>query len=218
MANNIFELDFTGIESSNLIPEGTHTVVVSDAVFSKASTGSDQLQITFKTADGAVRSSWYNLQPQALWKLKGFLETIGIPCEGKIKLNTKALIGKTCQISVEKDPNDMTKLIITRTAKLESVQPTVAYNPAQFAAPAQAMPAAPANPAPTVAPQPPVQTPVQAAPQAPQAPVFPQQPAVAPVQQAAQPVQGNLPFWMQQAQQQASAAPTNLPPWAQQQK
>lgn len=197
MANNIFELDFTGIESSNLIPEGTHTVVVSDAEFKKASTGSDQLQVTFKTADGAVRSSWYNLQPQALWKLKGFLETIGIPCEGKIKLNTKTIIGKTCQITVEKDPNDTTKLIITRTAKMEAVQNSVAYNPSPFAA------------APAVAPQQPVQT-------ASQAPVFPQQPAVAPVQQAAQPVQGNMPPWMQQAQQQAAAAPTNLPPWMQQ--
>lgn len=191
MANNIFELDFTGINSSNLIPEGTHTVFVSDAEFKKASTGSDQLQITFKTADGATRSSWYNLQPQALWKLKGFLETIGIPCEGKVKLNTKTLIGKTCQITVEKDFNDASKLIVTRTARLEPVQSTVAYNNVQ--APEQA------------APQPPVQ-----------APVSPQQPTVAPVQQAAQPVQGNLPPWMVQAQQQAASTPTNLPPWMQQ--
>lgn len=200
--NNVYELDFTGVESSNLIPEGTHLVRVSDAQFSKASTGSDQLQVTFQAADGAVRSAWFNLLPQALWKLKGFLEVIGVPCDGKIKLNTKAIIGKTCQITVEPDSNDATKLIVTRTAKLTGETPVAAYNAPVGQMPVQQAPAAPQ------------QMPMPAQQFVPQTPVQPQvAPAsVPPVQQAAQPM-GSVPPWMQQPQQQT---PTNLPPWMQQ--
>lgn len=191
MANNIYELDFTGVQSTNYIPEGVHTVKVSGAEFKKASTGSDQLQVTFEAADGSIRSAWYSLLPQALWKLKGFLEVIGIPCDGKIKLNTSVIKGKTCSITVEPDPNDESKLIVTRTSKIASATtPAVAYQ----AAPAPQMP-------------------VQTAP--PVAPVAPQ-PAVPPVQQAAQPVPNNLPPWMTQAapaQPSTTAAPSNLPPW-----
>ena len=197
MANNIYELDFTGVQSSNLIPEGIHTVRVSSAEFKKASTGSDQLQVTFEASDGAIRSAWYSLVPQALWKLKGFLEVLGIPCEGKIKLNTAAFKGKTCSITVEPDPNDESKLIVSRTTKVASATtPNVAYQSAP-------------------APQMPVQ---QEIPQM-VAPAPQPQPAVMPVQQAAQPIQQQLPPWMQQAapvQQSATAPAGNLPPWMQQ--
>lgn len=194
MANNIYELDFTGVQSSNLIPEGIHTVRITDAEFKKAKTGSDQLQLTFETSDGANRSAWYSLVPQALWKLKGVLETLGIPCDGKIKLNTASFKNKVCIITVEPDPNDESKLIVTKVSKAEqnNVAPQIAY-----AAPVQ---------------------PVQQAPAmnfVPQAPVAPIAPAPAPVaetvQQASQPVQNNLPPWMNQAQ--PSAPQGNLPPW-----
>lgn len=192
MANiNVMDLDFTGVESTNYIPEGIHTVRVKDAQFSKASTGSDQLEVTFETADGATRKMWYNLLPQALWKVKGFLEVIGIPCEGRIKLNTKAIIGKTCQITVEPDLNDNTKQVITRVSKLAN---TVAEAP--YAAPA-------------------VETPVQQViPQQPVAPA-PVQPQLIQqeIPQAAQAPQGNLPPWMQKAAPANNAPQGNLPPW-----
>lgn len=192
MANiNVMDLDFTGVESTNYIPEGIHTVRVKDAQFSKASTGSDQLEVTFETADGATRKMWYNLLPQALWKVKGFLEVIGIPCEGRIKLNTKAIIGKTCQITVEPDLNDNTKQVITRVSKLVN---TVAEAP--YTAPA-------------------VETPVQQVmtqqPVAP-APVQPQ-PIQQEIPQATQAPQGNLPPWMQKAAPANNAPQGNLPPW-----
>lgn len=205
--NNIYELDFTGVESSNLIPEGTHLVRVSDAQFSKASTGSDQLQVTFQAADGAVRSAWFNLLPQALWKLKGFLEVLGVPCEGKIKLNTKAIIGKTCQITVEPDSNDPSKLVVTRTAKLAGETPVAAYN-----APVGQMPM---QQAPAAAPQQQMFTPAPVSQQPQAVPVAPAPAPVPPVQQAAQPM-GNLPPWMQQASAAPQQTPANLPPWMQQ--
>ncbi len=194
MANiNVMDLDFTGVESTNYIPEGIHTVRVKDAQFSKASTGSDQLEVTFETADGATRKMWYNLLPQALWKVKGFLEVIGIPCEGRIKLNTKAIIGKTCQITVEPDLNDNTKQVITRVSKLVN---TVAEAP--YVAPA-------------------VETPVQQVmPQQPVAPAPVQpQPIQQEIPQATQAPQGNLPPWMQNAAPVGNAPQGNLPPWMQ---
>ena len=205
MANetNTMLIDFTGVESSNLIEEGVHLVRVKEAVFSKASTGSSQLEVTFEDGNGATRKAWYNLLPQALWKVKGFLETLGIPCEGQVKLSTKVLVGKTCRIVVEPDLNDPKKLTVT--AVKAAAEPAAVEAP--YAAPT-------AQPVPVQAPQMPAQpvqqvmsqvvpTPqaTQAAPQAPQ-------PAAAP---------SNLPPWMSSAP--AGTVPNgNLPPWMQQQK
>ena len=177
MANNVYELDFTGVQSGSFIEEGVHTVRVKEAEFKKAQTGSDQLQLTFENSEGKIRSAWYSLLPQALWKLKGVLETLGIPCEGKIKLNTAQFKGKTCVITVEPDENDSSKLYITKVGKAEASAPAVAYNNA----PAPQMPVMP--------------NPVQQATQ----PMNTQLPPW--MTQAAQPAaapQGNLPPWMQQ--------------------
>jgi hypothetical protein len=197
MANMTYELDFTGVQSSSFIEEGVHTVKIRDAEFKKAQTGSDQLQLTFEAADGKIRSAWYSLLPQALWKLKGILEVLGIPCEGKIKLNTTQFKNKTCVITVEPDENDETKLIVSKVSKAEAAAPSVAYN----AAPSPQMPVIPNAPTP-VAPI------VQQAAQ----PVAP-----APVQQAQQPMPSQLPPWMVQQNAQQQAAPQgNIPPWMQQ--
>lgn len=197
MANNVYELDFTGVQSSNFIGEGIHTVKIKEAEFKKAQTGSDQLQLTFETADGSIRSAWYSLLPQALWKLKGVLEVLGIPCEGKIKLNTNQFKKKTCVITVEPDENDSSKLYVTKVSKAEAAAPSVAYN----AAPAPQMPVMP-NPVPAA----PVVQPVQQA--------IPQ--PAAPIQQAQQPMPSQLPPWMQAAAQPNGAPQGNLPPWMQQ--
>ena len=204
MAVNIYELDFTGIESTNLIPEGTHSVKISNAEFKKASTGSDQLEIAFEKSDGSIRRAWYNLQPQALWKLKGVLEALGIPADGKIKLNTKTLIGKTCQIIVEGDPNDSTRFIVSRVFKLENNSSNTVAE-----APVNSIPAA----APVQQAIPQAQTPPWMQPQQTQ-PVAPQPQPQAPVQPTAAPVQQQLPPWMQPQQQApASAVNQQLPPW-----
>ena len=174
---DIFELDFTRVESSNLIGEGTHAVKVSDAKFTKAQTGSDQLEVIFETATGATRKTWYNLLPQALWKLKGFLEVLGIPCDGRVKLNARSLIGKHCEIVVEPDANDSTRIVVTKVNRLAGTSaPEAVYS-------------APAQPVGQVAPQPAAQ---QQAAQQPNLPPW-MQPAAQ--QQAAQ--QPNLPPWIQ---------------------
>lgn len=211
MANNTMELDFTGVSSSNFIPEGVHSVVISGASFTKASTNSDQLEVIFQTADGAIRKAWFSLMPQALWKLKGFLETVGIPCEGKINLNPKNLIRKTCQITVEPDINDPSRLIISRFTKLTNSAPEAVYSAPSAPVPPQAVAtSAPANFPPQAGqnstPPQMMTSPSESQPVA--------QPEVTPAPAPQSAPQGNLPPWMRSAPQ--SAPQGNPPPWMKQ--
>lgn len=194
MANQItttMDLDFTGVESYSNIPLGEHVVTVKEAAFTKAkSTGSDQLEINFEDGNGATKKMWCSVVPQALWKVKQVLEVLGIPCEGRIRLNTKTMLGKRCKISVEVDPNDASRQIVARVMKLAD-------------APAPEVPFA-------VAP-----TPTAAIPTIPtMTPSFPSEPVAAPAQPEPAAPQGNMPPWMQAAQNTANSAPQgNLPPW-----
>lgn len=187
MANTMMDLDFTGVESFSLIPVGTHTVKVKDAEFKKAQTGSDQLEINFEALDGATRKAWFSLVPQALWKVKQVLEALNVPCEGKIRLNTKTLVGKTCQITVETDANDESRQIVTRVSKILTAQEA------------------------TVTASPFVQPQEQPGNTATMTPSFPSEPVAQPEPAAPQ---GNMPPWMQAAQNAAnSTTQGNLPPW-----
>ena len=198
------DLDFTGVESFSYIPVGVHTVKVKDAEFTKAQTGSQQLAITFEDANGATRKMWCSCVPAALWKMKQVLEALGLTgLDGRIRLNTKTLIGKTCQITVEDDANDPTRQIVTRVSKIgfAAPAPEAPYNAVE--APASVAPPFPQAATPT--------TPVMTAPS-------PSEPVQTPVEQPAPAPQGNLPPWMQNAQAQASTTPQgNLPPWMRQQ-
>lgn len=198
------DLDFTGVESFSYIPVGVHTVKVKDAEFTKAQTGSQQLAINFEDANGATRKMWCSCVPAALWKLKQVLEALGLTgLDGRIRLNTKTLIGKTCQITVEDDANDSTRQIVTRVSKVGFAAPVqeAPYNAIEASAPVA--PPFPQAATPT--------TPVMTAPS-------PSEPVQTPVEQPAPAPQGNLPPWMQNAQAQASTTPQgNLPPWMKQQ-
>ena len=190
------DLDFTGVESYSLIPLGVHTVKVKDAEFTKAQTGSQQLAINFEDANGATRKMWCSCVPAALWKMKQVLEALGLTgLDGRIRLNTKTLIGRTCQITVEDDANDATRQIVTRVSKLGSAAP------------------APEAPAPVAPPFPQAATPTTPVMTAPS----PSDPIAAPAQSSPAP-SGSIPPWMQSAQAQTSAAPQgNLPLWMRQQ-
>ena len=204
MANQnttMMDLDFTGIESYANIPLGDHAVVVKDAVFCKAkNTGSDQLEINFEDANGATKKMWCSLVPQALWKVKQVLEALGIPCEGKIRLNTKTMIGKHCRISVEVDSNDASRQIVARVMKLADVPaPEAPFNAAPIPSIPFVQQDSPVNPAPV--------TPTPAS-------AFPSEPVAAPAQPEPAAPQGNMPPWMQATQNTANSAPQgNLPPW-----
>lgn len=193
------DLDFTGVESFSLIPVGIHTVKVKDAEFTKAQTGSDQLAINFEASDGSTRKAWFSLVPQALWKVKQVLEALGVSCEGRIRLNTKTLVGKVCQITVEIDPNDDSRQIVTRVSKVGTA-PAVNTTVEGVATTPFVAPAAPTSAMPTTPSTPPV------------TPTSPSNPSPAPAAPS-----GNLPPWMQNASPSGSTAPQgNLPPWMRQ--
>jgi hypothetical protein len=203
----MMDLDFTGVESFANIPLGVHAVTVKEASFTKAkNTHSDQLEINFEDAHGATKKMWCSLVPQALWKVKSVLEALGIPCEGKIRLNTKNMIGKHCVISVEVDPNDASRNIVTRVMRSDNV---LAEAPAPEV-PFNAIPSTPfVQPTPTAAPAP-ASIPVTPA----AAPISHSEPVSAPAQTESDAPQGNMPPWMQSAQNTANSAPQgNLPPW-----
>lgn len=204
----MMELDFTGVSSSNFIPEGIHSVMVTDASFTKASTGSPQLEVIFQAHDGSIRKAWFSCVPQALWKLKGFLETVGIPCEGKINLNPKSLVHKTCQITVEPDINDPSKLIVSKFNKLVNTTTEAPVQSAPtFVPPTQVNTAPPTNFPPQAGsnaiPSQMMTSPSESQPVA--------QPEVAPAPTPQSAPQGNLPPWMAQAQMNVPQG--NLPPW-----
>jgi hypothetical protein len=203
MANNQItqmDLDFTGVESFAYIPVGVHTVKVKDAEFTKASTGSQQLAINFEDANGATRKMWCSCVPAALWKLKQVLEALGLTgLDGRIRLNTKTLIGKTCQITVEDDANDPTRQIISRVSKLGFAAPVAEVLVAPAVAPSFPQAAIPSTPVMT-------------------APSIPSEPVQAPAVETPAPApQGNLPPWMQAQAQTINTPQGNLPPWMRQQ-
>lgn len=188
------DLDFTGVESFSLIPVGSHAVKVIGAEFTKASTGSTQLMFNFEDANGATRKMWCSCVPAALWKLKQVLEALGmVGLDKVVRVNTKTLIGKSCQITVDNDPNDESKQIVSRVSKLATqqsanpaeMQPTQVVNPTQEAVPSMT-PSSPSND------------------------------IVKQTEETPATAQGNLPPWMKAAQAGGNAQGT-LPPWMKQQ-
>jgi hypothetical protein len=95
-------IDFTGVESGGggrLLPEGETFVFEVAEVEQKTSdnSGADYLSFTLKVAEGDYQGAkvWDNmsLQPQALWKLRGFLEAAGFVIDGVVDLDLNELKG-----------------------------------------------------------------------------------------------------------------------------
>lgn len=81
-------LDFTNVESSSRMPAGTHRVTVSKVEAKKAQSGNDMLAVTYKNGNGDLAYDNFVLLPQALWKLKLFLEAVfNAPITGAIDLD-----------------------------------------------------------------------------------------------------------------------------------
>lgn len=202
------ELDFTGVESFSLIPVGVHAVKVTNAEFTKASTGSTQLMLNFEDANGATRKMWCSCVPAALWKMKQVLEALGMNgLDGVVRVNTKTLIGRACQVTVENDPSDESKQVISRVSKLGMAAPmeaSVAANPL-LAASVPPQEAAPMNP-PTASMV--METPSMTTSSPSEDSVKKEEPAAP---------QGILPPWMKSAQAGGNTSHGNLPPWMRQQ-
>jgi hypothetical protein len=98
------KLDFTGVESFTKAAEGIHTAKVSEIVEKTTQGGDDMLQFAFEVIKGESKGckvfESFVLTDKALWKLKSFLQAIGMKADGKLKIDLDKLIGKVCDIEV----------------------------------------------------------------------------------------------------------------------
>ena len=99
-------VDFSDTEASGLIPEGDHSLEVTDVKLKTSdNSGADYLSFTFAVEDGEYKGKkvWHNcsLQPQALFNLRALLEALGyeVP-QGPMDLDPADLIGNTCLAAI----------------------------------------------------------------------------------------------------------------------
>lgn len=115
------KIDFSGIETYERAPEGTHVAKIVTVEETTFQSGSDGFKVAFEITKGAGKGAKvyenYPLVDTALWKLKTLLEAIKIKCDGRIMLDTDKMVGKLCEIEVsheEYDGKTRARLVTTR--------------------------------------------------------------------------------------------------------
>lgn len=102
------KLDMTGVESYTRCPEGEWLAKLSSIEEGTIQgSGDDCLKARFEVIKGSAKGcavfETFSLTEKALWKLKGFLEAIGMKANGKLSLDLDKLEGKVCVIDVIHD-------------------------------------------------------------------------------------------------------------------
>lgn len=102
------KLDMTGVESYTRCPEGEWLAKLSSIEEGTVQgSGDDCLKARFEVIKGSAKGcavfETFSLTEKALWKLKGFLEAIGMKANGKLSLDLDKLEGKICVIDVIHD-------------------------------------------------------------------------------------------------------------------
>ena len=104
------KLDFTGVESFQRVAEGLHTVKVASAEVKQSQGGNDMIVVAFEVTKGVDKGGRvydnFVLTDTALWKLKGFLQAIGMKADGKVQLDVDKLLNKVCTINVQHEEYD----------------------------------------------------------------------------------------------------------------
>jgi len=99
---NSVKVDFTGVEAgggSVLFPEGPQLFEVDDVTEEEgADSGQPYLAFVLKATDGTHEGKKaydnFSLQPQALWKLRGFMEAAGLEVEdGEMEIDIDSFKG-----------------------------------------------------------------------------------------------------------------------------
>lgn len=103
MARTI-KVDMTGVETYTKVSEGIHTAKVVEILQKESQGGDDMLQFAFEVTKGKDKGNRvfesFVLTDKALWKLKSFLQAIGMKADGKLKIDLDKLVGKVCDIEV----------------------------------------------------------------------------------------------------------------------
>lgn len=104
------KIDFSGVETFQKAPEGTHVakvVEMEEATFQSGNTG---FKVAFEIVKGAGKGARvydnFPLAENSLWKLKSLLEAVKIKCDGRIMLDTDKVVGKTLEIDVYHEEYD----------------------------------------------------------------------------------------------------------------
>lgn len=108
------KLDMTGVESYTRCPEGEWLAKLSSIEEGTVQgSGDDCLKARFEVIKGSAKGcnvfETFSLTEKALWKLKGFLEAIGMKSNGKISIDLDKLEGRICIIDVIHDEYNGTK-------------------------------------------------------------------------------------------------------------
>jgi len=101
-------VDFTGVQSGGgrpRIPEGDHLAKVASVKQETSSKGNEMLVWRFEVSNGRGRGkvlqTYTSLNTEALWKLRGLLEALGVAVpDGRAQLRLKNYIGKEIGITV----------------------------------------------------------------------------------------------------------------------
>lgn len=107
------KVDFTGVSTEGggrLLPEDTYKFEVKEVTQETSDkSGEDYLAFTFEVVDGEFEGTkaWDNmsLQPQALWKLRSFMEAAGEETEdGEMEIDPQDFVGLVVQANVIHEP------------------------------------------------------------------------------------------------------------------
>ena len=126
MASKKVKVDFTGVESFQRPSEGEHVCKIVSAELKQSQGGNDMIVVAFEVTKGQDKGARvyenYPLAENALWKLKGMLQAIGMKCDGKVQLDLDKLIGKICIVSVIDDEyNGQVRSRVQECKKLAAV-------------------------------------------------------------------------------------------------
>lgn len=108
------KLNMDGVESYTRCPEGEWLAKLTKIEMGEVQgSGDDCLKARFEVIKGSAKGNTvfetFALSEKALWKLKSFLEAIGVKSTGKFTLDLDKLEGKICIIDVIHDEYNGTK-------------------------------------------------------------------------------------------------------------
>ena len=103
--NRKLKVDMTGVESYTRCSEGEHVAKVKKVEMGTVQgSGDDCIKAVFEVLKGSDKGcqvfETFSLSEKALWKLKSFLQAIGIKADGKLTLDLDKLENKVCIIDV----------------------------------------------------------------------------------------------------------------------
>lgn len=102
----VISVDFSNTESSGPreIPEGEYLLQIAEFEEKESQSGNPMISFTHKVAEGPYKGAkvWDNisLTPQALWRFRAMLESLGIDASKKVDVDLNALKGKILRVKI----------------------------------------------------------------------------------------------------------------------